>query len=393
MAASARLLHWRAWPERWRAASAAVLCRADFQRWAARFPLTRAIARRRALALFDLCAGFVYSQVLFACAEAGLLERLAPGPRELGALARDLEVDRDGLLTLLRAAQSLGLVRWDAGTGHVSLAGRGAEILGNPGLLPMIRHHALLYADLAQPLALLRARRAPTQLQAFWAYAGSAEPRALGAQGIGPYSELMTVSQGLVAAQVCEAYPFGRHRVLMDLGGGEGAFAAAVAQRFPGLEVWCVDLPAVARRAAQRLGALAPRARALARDITGEPLPAGADAITLLRVLHDHDDAAVERLLRGAHAALSPGGTLVIAEPMAARGRDLRVAHAYFGMYLLAMGSGRPRSPAEIAGLLRRAGFVAVTQRRTSLPLLVRIVTARKPATRRGPPGASRLQM
>ncbi len=384
MSASARLLHWRAWPERWRTARTGVLRSAHFQHWAARFPLTRAIARRRALALFDLCAGFVYSQVLFACAEAGLLERLAPAPQELGALARDLEVDRDRLLALVRAAAALGLLRFDAGTGRVSLAGRGAEILGNPGLLAMIRHHALLYADLAQPLALLRARRAPSRLQSFWGYAGSTEPRSLSAQGVGPYSELMTESQGLVAAQVCEAYPFGGHRVLMDLGGGEGAFAAAVARRFPGLEVWCVDLPAVARRAAQRLGTLAPRARALARDITCEPLPEGADAITLLRVLHDHDDAAVERLLKGAFAALAPGGTLVVAEPMAARGRDVRVAQAYFGMYLLAMGAGRPRSPAEITSLLRRAGFVAVTQRRTSLPLLVRIVTARKPAPRRG---------
>ena len=35
-----------------------------FQRWAANSPLTRWIARRRARALFDLCAGFVYSQIL-----------------------------------------------------------------------------------------------------------------------------------------------------------------------------------------------------------------------------------------------------------------------------------------------------------------------------------------
>ncbi len=34
--------------------------------FAIRYPLTRPVARRRAAALFDLCAGFVYSQVLVA---------------------------------------------------------------------------------------------------------------------------------------------------------------------------------------------------------------------------------------------------------------------------------------------------------------------------------------
>ena len=356
-----------------------MLERPGFQRWAAHFPLTRPMARRRALALFDLCAGFVYSQVLFACTQLQLLERLRSGPCALGGLAQELGVRPEGLRALVMAAASLDLLHWEAGPGLVALGSRGAEVLGTPGLTSMIRHHALLYADLAEPLALLRTGSPHTQLQAFWGYAGSATPRELSGERAGPYSELMDQSQGLICAEVCAAYRFERHRVLMDLGGGEGAFAAYVAGRVPGLEVWCVDLPAVARRAAQRLGPLAPRARALARDFIREPLPQGADVITVLRVLHDHDDEAVERLIGGAYAALAPGGTLVIAEPMNASGADRRVAQAYFGMYLLAMGAGRPRSVAEIGSLLRRAGFEAVQSRRTDLPLLVRMLTARKP--------------
>ena len=38
-----------------------------FQRFAASFPLTKPIAQRQSQALFDLCAGFVYAQVLQAC--------------------------------------------------------------------------------------------------------------------------------------------------------------------------------------------------------------------------------------------------------------------------------------------------------------------------------------
>jgi demethylspheroidene O-methyltransferase len=46
-----------------------LIASARFQRWAAGFFLTRWIARRKARSVFDLVAGFVYSQTcLPACA-------------------------------------------------------------------------------------------------------------------------------------------------------------------------------------------------------------------------------------------------------------------------------------------------------------------------------------
>ena len=53
------------------------------------------------------------------------------------------------------------------------------------------------------------------------------------------------------------------------------------------------------------------------------------------------------------------------------------VGEAYFGFYLLAMGRGRPRTPAEIAALVREAGFGEVRPRRTRTPLLTSVITAR----------------
>ena len=47
-----------------------------FRRWAVAFPLTRGVARHRTRALFDLCAGFVYSQILLACVQLRLFDML-----------------------------------------------------------------------------------------------------------------------------------------------------------------------------------------------------------------------------------------------------------------------------------------------------------------------------
>jgi demethylspheroidene O-methyltransferase len=52
------------------------------------------------------------------------------------------------------------------------------------------------------------------------------------------------------------------------------------------------------------------------------------------------------------------------------------VGDAYFGFYLLAMGSGRPRTAAELTRLLTAAGFGRVREARTARPMLARVLVA-----------------
>jgi demethylspheroidene O-methyltransferase len=107
-----------------------------------------------------------------------------------------------------------------------------------------------------------------------------------------------------------------------------------------------------------------------------DPLPRGADIVTLIRILHDHDDAPAQALLDAIAAALSPGDTLLISEPMADTPGARPMGEAYFGFYLHAMGSGRPRTPAEIGAMLKLAGFSHWRTVGTQLPLITRIVVA-----------------
>jgi demethylspheroidene O-methyltransferase len=53
---------------------------------------------------------------------------------------------------------------------------------------------------------------------------------------------------------------------------------------------------------------------------------------------------------------------------------------AYFELYLWAMGSGRPRTRAELQAMLEAAGFTDVRERRVRRPLLVRVLVARPSA-------------
>ena len=348
-----------------------------FQRWASGFFLTRPIARRRASQLFDLCAGFIHSQVLLACERLRLLERLEAGPCTPAQLAAALDLPPDSLARLLEACTALRLTARRGG-GRIGLGSVGAALLGNAAVRSMIEHHVGLYDDLRDPVALLRGG-GPGQMAGLWPYARAADAAALPREAVDRYSALMAATQPLVAEDLLDAWPFARHRILLDVGGGNGAFLLAAARRAPDLRLQLFDLPAVAALAAGRFAAegMAGRASVHGGDFTRDPLPRGADLLTFVRVLHDHDDAAVRTMLRAARAALVPGGRLLVAEPMAAVPGSLPATEAYFAMYLLAMGQGRARTPAELAALLREAGFEQPRLLATPRPWQCAVISAR----------------
>jgi len=365
--------HWCAWRDR-------VLTSPGFQRRASRSLVTRPIARRRARALFDLVAGFVYSQVLLACVRLKLFEVLATGPQTAAELAARFGMSAANLERLLTAAAALDLVELRGG-GRWGLGPLGAPLVGNDAITSMVEHHALLYADLQDPLALLRGEGKPSALSRYWAYATADAPGQLPPAEVNEYSALMSASQPLVAEEVLDADPVARHRCLLDVGGGQGRFLAAAAQRAPGLKLMLFDLPGVvpvARQAFAEHG-LADRTQIFGGDFTRDALPSGADIVSLIRVIYDHPDARALTILRAAFLALPPGGTLLLAEPMAGAPGAPRMGDAYFGIYLLAMRGGRARTAAELSALLIEAGFEQVRERPTPIPLQVGVLVARKP--------------
>jgi demethylspheroidene O-methyltransferase len=367
------------WRARWRAFRTRTIAKPGFQRWAAGFPLTRNIARANTKALFDLCAGFVYAQTLFACVRLDLFRILFDGPLTPDVVAARVGLAPDRAERLLKAAAALDLLA-RLPDGRFALADLGAALIGNPSVAAMIEHHALLYADLADPVALLRGEAGPTHLSRYWAYADAARGDPASAESVAAYSTLMGASQSLIAQDIVEAYPLRDHRRILDVGGGEGAFLREAARHAPCLGLMLFDLPAVTARAERAFAeaGLSARAKTFGGAFPDDPLPSGADLVSLVRVVHDHDDGKVRALLRAAHAALPPGGTLLIAEPMAGTPGAEAMADAYFGFYLLAMGTGRCRTAAELTQLLAEAGFGGVREVPTRRPLLTRLLVSNR---------------
>ncbi len=344
-----------------------------FQTWAARFPLTRRIVRSEGEAMFDLVAGFCHSQILQALVKLGIPDMLLVQEETADVLTRRLDVPLERMQVLLGAAVSIGIMKRRR-TGHYALTTRGAALAGVPGLAGMIAHHDVLYRDLADPVAFFRGE-VETELADFWPYvfgAGAAEDPSVAAT----YSQLMADSQVLVAEDTLALVDLRGVNQILDVGGGTGAFLAAVGAAYPDLPMTLFDLPAVAPAATDRFAAagMLDRITIASGSFRDDPLPGGADLISLVRVLYDHADDTVLALLRAVHAALPVGGRVLISEPMTGGMRPERAGDAYFALYCMAMRTGQARSAAQISRLLEQAGFDKVTRPAVRRPFVTTVL-------------------
>ena len=359
----------------------------DFYRWSASNVFTRWITRRRAQQVFDLMAGFVYSQVLLACVRLRILEHVCEHPKTLEELSQLVQVPSSALQRLVSAATALRLLEM-RGADQYGLGTLGAPVAGHAGIRAMIEHHAVLYQDMQDPLALLRDQLGEGQMAAYWPYAadGTIEkadalsPRQWQGDKVSRYSQLMSNSQPFVVDEVLATYRFSQHKCMLDVGGGQGTFVGRMAAHCPQLNLQLFDLPQVAELARENFKKIyiADRAQAFGGDFLRDALPVGADLVTLIRVAHDHPDAHVKAILRGIYQALPMGGTLLLAEPMAQPSNEPPLGDAYFHFYLLAMGTGRLRTAVELTSLMAEAGFTHIKALANPIPLQTRILVGKK---------------
>lgn len=356
----------------------AVFASPRFQYWCAKLPLVKRVAKARAAEAFDLVAGFTYSQILRCYVEAGLFDLLKSGPIGHAIVANKLVLSKEAALTLLRAGRALKLSEEPIDDGWM-LGETGAVLAADKGAQAMIRHHHLLYRDLDDPLVLLRKdRKEPTELSRFWSYAGALHGAAERGEETAEYSELMATSQHFVADQVLGSYRFANNARLLDVGGGHGAFLSHMGAAYDNLHLGLFDLPEVAAKGAKVLASRFGDGRVSAHpgNFFEDPIPQGYDVISLIRILHDHDDGPALRLLTNIRKSLAPGAQLLIAEPMARASGAEGVGEAFFGMYLWAMGSGRARSAQEIAQMVGEAGFLQTKTIATAQPVNASILVA-----------------
>ena len=184
-----------------------------FQNRVAKIPFLKNIAKKRANQLFDVMAGFVYTQILLSCVRLNLFNLLKDGPLHLDEIKKSCSLDAIPLKKLLDAAVSIHLLEMRSKKRY-GLGTLGAPMVGNTALSSMIEHHTVLYDDLRDPLRLLYGDVEIKKMEKFWPYVSpdQQDQDALkDKERVKNYSDLMSASLPLVADQVVDAYDFSQH--------------------------------------------------------------------------------------------------------------------------------------------------------------------------------------
>ena len=304
--------------------------------------------------MLALASGAWVTQMIHVSAELGLADHLAPGELAVEELAQACGANPDALFRLLRGLASLGLfcetsprlfaltplaelLRSD----HPQSLKHFARMLGE--------EHYQSWDDLLHSVRTgdnsFRHRYGQSIFE--W-YQEHPERGEIFDRAMGDFSRAET-------AALLQAYPFGEVRHLVDVGGGQGELLKTVLQAHRHLTGTLVDQPWVV----EPVGIppeLEGRLLVSGGDFFAQ-VPAGADAYLLKHILHDWDDTACLRILRGIRAAMAPDGRVLIVEQVIPAGNGPFPGKLLDLNMLVMTEGGKERTPAEYATLLGVAGL------------------------------------
>ena len=249
--------------------------------------------------IIDLYCGFMISKTVFAAVEFGLFEAAGPEPATPAELAERCGIPERSARAMADLLADAGLLVRDGGgfrnasDAEAFLTGRGPADL---------RTMARYWDSVSYP-AWTHAVEAFRTRQGVRPVLDEAQTEA--------YESTVALVTAETAADLARTYDFGRHRRLLDVGGGYGTFVRPLLSAYENLTATLVDLPGVAAVVA---GQGVPRLTAVGADIFETPLPEGHDVILVANLVHLLPPDRIAELFRRLREAASPGTTLLLVD-------------------------------------------------------------------------------
>jgi len=322
--------------------------------------------RERLVALLN---GFRATQVIHVMAVLGVADLLAGGPSTAPELASAVGAQADSLRRVLRLAAYFGLLT-EASDDRFALTPLGEGLRSDvPG-------------SLRRPAVMLGAEhyRAWADLMYSVKTGEPAFPRVFGSRMfdyLAQHPEAQAAFDAAMAGNVeiqleglVRAFDFSRAGVVVDVGGGNGAVAAAILAANPSVTVVIEDQAQVLEGARAFLGGggLLDHCRLVTGDFF-ESVPEGGDVYVLSHIIHDWNDEAALKILRNCRAAAKTTSVLLLLESVVPPHGGTSPA-TLFDVNMMVMLGGRERTEEEYRSLLAAAGFrltrvTAVSDRRS----------------------------
>jgi SAM-dependent methyltransferase len=299
--------------------------------------------------IMQLAAGFMAAKHLFAASELGVFEALADSPAGLDALAARTGLTRRAARISADAMVALGLL--EAGDGTYRNSPVAAAFLAGPGpgdLRPFLRYWDKISYPAWTRLAGALASGPPQEIFE-----------------LGPDLQQVT-SEGIEAVlagpahALPAAFDFGRHRRLLDIGGGTGSWSIAIARQHEHLAAAVLDRPGTVELARSKVAAvgLARRISVVAGDAMAGELPVGYDVFLLANLIHYFSPEQNQDLLRRVRRAARAGSALLLADWWTnPEHTEPRQAALMAGQFAMNLPNGDVYSADEACAWLNRTGW------------------------------------
>ncbi len=154
---------------------------------------------------------------------------------------------------------------------------------------------------------------------------------------------------------------FSRFDSVVDVGGGDATNSIALAQAFPNLKITLMDIPDSCKIAQRHIDQqqLSDRIQVMGTNIFIDEFPKNQDCFLFIHVLVIWSLADNTKLLRRAHEALNPGGSVVIFNMMTSDNEDGPLMAALDSSYFVSIPheGGMIYTWRDHENCLREAGF------------------------------------
>jgi hypothetical protein len=310
-----------------------------------------------ATTLRQLIMGFRVTQLIHVAAKLGLADHLQQGPQTVQALAQVVGAEPQALYRLLRALASLGIFT-ETAEGTFALTPLAellqSEVPGSMRGLAVLYGEEWLWQVYGQMLySVQTGRPAFEHVHGHTLFDYLRQNPTAGAAFQGGMSGYSAQE----AAAILAVYDFSDVTTVVDVGGGHGAFVAALLRTYPHLSGVVFDLAPVVAGAQQQLAeaGLADRTTCVAGDFF-TTLPGGGDIYFLKSVLHNWDDVAAVKILRTCRQAMTEQARLLVAERVIPPG-DSPAEAKLFDINMLVILGAQERTEPEYRALFQAAGF------------------------------------
>jgi O-methyltransferase domain/Dimerisation domain len=295
--------------------------------------------------------------------EVGIYEALAESPASADELAKQLRLDPRAVHAVLPVLAASGILKVREGRFSLTTAAR-TYLLEDSYFFfgATLRSQARSSFEHGELVKHLRPKK---EKHRWWYPRNPVDAWETGKLSRKMAKEIAAYMQaecaGLAAGAAASDVFRGTNR-LLDVGGGSGALAVAIAAHQPGTECTVMDLPAMCKEARRYIDAAGFGHRVTVRPVEmfHQRWPHGHDGIVFSNIFHDWSFETCVRLATLAFEALPSGGKVFVHEMLMDDDHGGPAATAGFGVQMLIDTRGRQYTFPEIAEILEKAGFTNV---------------------------------